>query len=216
MTLFARPVLAVVVLASLGLLVAGCGGGTPRPSVASLGTTTTGGTDTTAGTPSSSSNTGGGAAPGGGGARMVMAGGSVQQMSKFAACMRKSGVPNFPDPNAQGQISISSAAGIDPGSSQYQHALQACQKELPNGGQPTPAQQAQARQEALAFSACMRKNGIPNFPDPQFRAGGKISIQIGSSSGIDPRSPQFQHAQQVCQKNSPFKKAGAVTGKAGG
>jgi hypothetical protein len=146
---------------------------------------------------------------------MVMAGGDVHAMAKFAACMRKNGVPNFPDPNAQGQISISSAAGIDPGSAAFQHARQACQKELPNRGVPTPAQQAQARQAALAFSACMRKNGVPNFPDPQFLSGGKVAIRIGSGAGIDPKSPQFQHAQQVCQKDIPFGK-GAPAPKVGG
>ena len=135
MTWFARPALAAAVLASLGLLVAGCGGGKPGASVASLGTTTTAGTGTTANTPGGSSSAGGAPAPGGGG-RLVMAGGNVQAMTRFAACMRKNGVPNFPDPNAQGQISISSAGGIDPGSAQFQHARQACQKELPNRGAP--------------------------------------------------------------------------------
>jgi len=214
MTFLARPALAAAVLASLGLLVAGCGGGKPGASVASLGTTTTAGTGTTANTPGGSSS--GGGAPGpSGGTRMVMTGGNVTEMTKFAACMRKNGVPNFPDPNAQGQISISSGAGLDPGSAAFQHARQACQKDLPNRGVPTPAQQAQARQQALAFSACMRKNGVPSFPDPQFGAGGKVSINIGAGAGIDPKSPRFQHAQQVCQKDLPFGKGGGPA-KAGG
>src|SRR5262245_6169046 len=213
MTLLARPALAAAVLAALGVLVAGCGGGKPGASVASLGATTTAGTGTTPNAGGSSS-AGGAAGPGGGG-RMVMAAGDVHAMAKFAACMRKNGVPNFPDPNAQGQISISSAAGIDPGSAAFQHARQACQKDLPNRGAPTPAQQAQARQAALAFSACMRKNGVPNFPDPQFLGGGKVAIRIGSGAGIDPKSPQFQHAQQVCRKDMPFGK-GAPAPKAAG
>jgi hypothetical protein len=212
MTRFARLGFAAAVLASLGLFLAGCGGGKPRASVASLGTTTAAGTATSANAGPSSAESGSGS----GGGRLVMAGGNVQAMAKFAACMRKNGVPTFPDPNAQGQISISSAAGIDPGSTQFQHAQQACQKELPNRGQPTPAQLAQARQGALAFSACMRKNGLPNFPDPEFHAGGKVSINIGPSAGIDPRSPQFQHAQQVCQKNLPFGKGAPRPPKAGG
>jgi len=214
MTLLARPALAAALLASLGLLVAGCGGGKPAASVANLGTTTTAGSGTTVNTPGGSSSTGGAQGPSGG-TRMVMSGGDVHAMTRFAACMRKNGVPNFPDPNAQGQISISSGAGLDPGSAAFQHARQACQKELPNRGVPTPAQQAQARQQALAFSACMRKNGVPSFPDPQFGAGGKVSIRIGSGAGIDPQSPQFQHAQQVCQKDAPFGKGGPAP-KVGG
>jgi hypothetical protein len=214
MTLLARPALAAAVLASLGLLVAGCGGGKPGASVANLGTTTTAGTGTAANTTPGSSAAGGAQGPSGG-TRMVMSGGDVHAMTRFAACMRKHGVPNFPDPNAQGQISISSGAGLDPGSAAFQHARQACEKELPNRGVPTPAQQAQARQQALAFSSCMRKNGVPSFPDPQFGAGGKVSIRIGSGAGIDPQSPQFQHAQQVCQKDAPFGKGGPAP-KVGG
>jgi hypothetical protein len=218
MPLSARPVLLAAAIACGGLLVAGCGGGKPGASVASLGTTTTPGAGTPANTAGGAPSAGGGAESGGGsrsGGRLVMAGGSIQAMARFAACMRKNGEPNFPDPNAQGQISISSAAGINPGSAQFQHAQQACQKELPNGGVPTPAQLAHARQGALAFSACMRKNGVPNFPDPQFGPGGGVSIRIGPSVGIDPRSPQFQHAQQLCQKDMPFGK-GAPAAKAGG
>jgi hypothetical protein len=137
-----------------------------------------------------------------------MAGGSVSQMTKFASCMRSHGVPGFPDPNAQGAISVSSASGIDPGSQQFQHAQQACQKLLPNGGQPSPAQQAQMRTQALAFSACMRSHGVPNFPDPQFSSGGRVTMKLtagSGGSGIDPSSPQFQAAQKACQKDLPGK-----------
>lgn len=130
-----------------------------------------------------------------------MVGGNRRQMQKFASCMRANGEPNFPDPNAQGQITVSTSSGVDPQSSQFQKAMQACRKDLPNGGVPTPAQQAQARQSALAFSACMRSHGVPKFPDPQFGPGGKVTLSIGPNSGFDPRSPQFQNAQKACQKD---------------
>lgn len=195
---------AVVVF--VGLFAAGCGGGKPHASVASLGSTTT--TGTTPAATSSGGQTSGGPgsqanSDGPSGARFALTGGGVEQLTKFADCMRKHGVPDFPDPNAQGQIAFSSASGVDPGSGQFQQAQQTCQKLLPNGGQPSPAQQAQARAQALAFSACMRSHGVPDFPDPQFGSGGRVSIRIGSGAGIDPRSPQFEAAQQACQKNLP-------------
>jgi hypothetical protein len=49
------------------------------------------------------------------------------------------------------------------------------------------------RQNALKFSACMRANGEPSFPDPN--ASGVIQ-----GSNIDPGSPGFQAAQKKCQK----------------
>jgi hypothetical protein len=206
----------VAVLAAVGVLVAGCGGGA-HPSVASLGTTTT----TASTTPASSSSTTGGSGPstpdnaqsGGGGQFSIAGGGS--HMAQLAACMRSHGVPNFPEPNAQGVISSGS---IDPNSPQFQQAMQACRKDLPNGGTPSPAQQAEMRQQALAFSACMRKHGLPNFPDPQFLSGGRVAMRVGTDSGIDPRSPQFQAAQKACQSLLPGKAGAAPPGatKTGG
>jgi hypothetical protein len=53
------------------------------------------------------------------------------------------------------------------------------------------------RQNALKYSACMRTNGEPNFPDPNAQG----VIQFGSSDGIDPRSAAFQKAQQKCAQH---------------
>ena len=53
--------------------------------------------------------------------------------------------------------------------------------------------------EALAYSKCMRANGVPQFPDPG--AGGGIEFHPGS--GINPSSPAFKAAQTRCQKLMP-------------
>jgi hypothetical protein len=213
MSFLARRFLALAGLAaSVGLLASGCGG-KPSPSVASLGTTSTP-TSTGSGATTGDGGSVGSSSPqpsGSGGGTMSIAGG-LAEMTKFAACMRENGEPSFPDPNAQGQISTN----INPGSAQFQKAQQACRKVLPNGGTPSPAQQAKARRMTLAFSACMRSHGEPNFPDPQFGAGGRVSLRISAGSGLDPRSPQFQAAQSACQKNLPGKLGGVGTKTAGG
>jgi hypothetical protein len=54
------------------------------------------------------------------------------------------------------------------------------------------------RSQFVAFSVCMRSHGVPNFPDP-----GPNGLQITPSSGLNPRSPAFQAAQQACQKLLP-------------
>lgn len=51
------------------------------------------------------------------------------QAVQFAACMRSHGVPNFPDPNSQSGFLI--RGGVDPNSSQFKAAMQACQSLLP-------------------------------------------------------------------------------------
>jgi hypothetical protein len=113
--------------------------------------------------------------------------------------MRAHGVRNFPDPSATGGLTIDSSSGIDPNSPTFRRAQQACAKDLPNGGKPTPQQLAQAKQAALAFSACMRAHGVKDFPDPSFRNGGiAISIHGGPGTGMDKNNPTFQRAQAAC------------------
>ncbi len=129
----------------------------------------------------------------------------AQNGARFAACIRAHGVANFPDPNSQGAIQIGPSSGIDPNSPRFQTAQQACQKLLPNGGQPTPAQLARAQQHALAFSGCMRKHGLPDFPDPTFSGGG-VGLKIhagGAGNDLNPNSTTFQAAQKACQGKLP-------------
>jgi hypothetical protein len=51
----------------------------------------------------------------------------------------------------------------------------------------------------LAFSRCMRANGVPNFPDPS--AGG--TAQFTLPPGTSPESPAFQAARAKCRNLLP-------------
>jgi hypothetical protein len=53
----------------------------------------------------------------------------------------------------------------------------------------------------LAYSRCMRTHGVPNFPDPTPQGNGGFSISL--PHGVDPRSPQFQAADQACKSSMP-------------
>jgi len=53
--------------------------------------------------------------------------------------------------------------------------------------------------DGAKFSACMRKHGVTNFPDPN----GKGVIAIQSGMGIDPGSPAFRSARTTCSKLLP-------------
>lgn len=111
--------------------------------------------------------------------------------------MRANGEPRFPDPTAQGVISTGS---LNRGSPQFERALQACRKEMP-GGTPSPAERARDLRQAVASSACMRRNGVLDFPDPQAGPDGGLVIHLGAS--VDPTSPQFERAQKICENKGP-------------
>ena len=209
-----RFLAAIVAAGAVAALASGCGGGAGSPGVANLGAVSTGAATTT--TTQGGLGTGGKAfGPSGGGAhgqfQLSMSTGSAAVGAKFSACMRKHGVPGYPDPNGQGVITIHSGMGIDPGSPAFQSARTTCSKLLPNGGRPTPAQIAQRQQQMLAFSNCMRAHGLKDFPDP---SNGGLRLSVHPGSDLDPNNPTFQRAQQACQKLLPFK-APPATAKAG-
>ncbi len=122
--------------------------------------------------------------------------------------MRSHGVPNFPDPGANGSFPGAQALGnigIDTNSPTYQAAQKACRSLLPAGQQPSSQQVQQAEQDALKFAQCVRSHGVPNFPDPKFNtSGGGLSITIsGPGSRIDVGSPIVQAAMKACRQYGP-------------
>ena len=171
-------------LAGFSLLMTACGGGTSAPPVASIGKTTgttvadLGANVTTPPNPA-----------------------EYQRALKFSRCMRAHGIAGFPDPGSGGGIQSSGGgpnSNLNPNNPTFSAAQRACQKYSPV--QPSAQQQAQAQARGLAFSACMRKHGVLNFPDPQLMPGGRLLIRI--TSDVDPNSPTFKAAQQKCINGS--------------
>jgi hypothetical protein len=196
--------LSAVVLASVALFVAGCGGSSSS-GVAHLSSSTSG---------SSAANTGGKSST------PESSASTQQKMVAYSQCMRSHGVPEFPEPT-EGHLLIHTSShnghvtGVNPKSSQFQAAQKVCAKLLPNGGVPSAAEQAKAQQSALKFSQCMRTHGVPNFPDPNVSGGGVRLTIGGGPSGIDPNSPQFKAAQKACQSDLP-RPPGVKGGPGGG
>lgn len=81
---------------------------------------------------------------------------------KFAECLRTNGVGDFPDPNASGQFP---SYGVSVTETVWKRAVAACKSLQPPGtlsAKMTPAEQS----AALEFARCVRKHGVPDFPDP--------------------------------------------------
>jgi hypothetical protein len=117
----------------------------------------------------------------------------VQQALAFAHCMRSHGAPNFPDPDSSGGIVIKKSL-MEPSFNAPRSARAACVHLLPKYALTlTPVQQEQQQRQQLAFAACMRRHGFPQFPDGW---SGNVGQLI--SAGIDPNSPQVNAALTKC------------------
>ncbi|GAB3426342.1 hypothetical protein [Flindersiella endophytica] len=118
------------------------------------------------------------------------------QAVKYTQCMREHGITDFPDPvNGEIQLTVRKGTDLDPTSSRFKSAQQAC-KSLEPPGLFTSAPGSDAQAAGVKFAACMRKNGVPDFPDPK---GGRMVM----SGNVDPNSPAFQSAVQACRDLAP-------------
>jgi len=159
--------------AGIGLLVAGCGSGTP----------------------SNSASNGSGSGP--------SFGSLTADAYKQSACMRSHGVPNFPDPrvitgNGRQIISLGLPGGVAQ-SPAFKAAQKSCAgimpKPQPNAVQGA-AQQQVHKHAVLVFAQCLRGHGISEFPDPT--AQGQLTLEMVRAAGVDLHSPQVLAAAKVC------------------
>jgi len=118
---------------------------------------------------------------------------ATAQALAYARCMRSHGIPDFPDPAADGHA-LFPLGGIDIHTPQYQSADNTCQKRT-GAGHFTPAQQRQGVTALLRYAACMRSQGITNWPDP-FANSQQIGFHL---TGIDLTAPKVRAAGKTCQ-----------------
>ena len=173
-------------LASVALLASACGGSS-TPQVATLSAAKT--TTTTA----------------------ITAATRQADALKFSQCMRKNGVADFPDPGSGGRIDIGggSSSDLNRNNPAFQTASKACSQYRPK---PSSAELQALQQNALKFSQCMRKNGVADFPDPNFSSSGGGFGFRASGSQIDRNSPQFQSAIKACGSLFGGRRGGFRTG----
>lgn len=111
----------------------------------------------------------------------------------WSQCMRENGVPEFPDPDSQGRIRIPRDR-VNPDSAEFLGAREACLHLAPEGwgeAKVDPGDEA----VMLEFARCMRANGLPEFPDPDPKAGSRITF-----GSVDPDDPKAQAALEICKE----------------
>jgi hypothetical protein len=108
--------------------------------------------------------------------------------------MRDNGVPDFPDPEPNGEFRGQSHEQQN--NPTFAAAMEKCRSLAPGGQHEQtgdPAFVAQVR----AYSQCMQDNGVADFPDPD--PDGRLRGQ-----GHEQRNdPVFQAASETCQSKLP-------------
>jgi hypothetical protein len=111
----------------------------------------------------------------------------------YAQCIRDNGVPDFPDPDPDGQLR--GPAHEQEGNPTFRAAQEKCRNLAPGGEhqRSDPATVEQMRQ----FSQCMRDNGLPDYPDPD--PDGRVR-----GPGHEQQSdPKFRAAMETCRQKLP-------------
>ncbi len=174
-----------VLAAAAAIGLAACSGGSSTPQVASLGNST-----------GTSANSGGG-----GSSAATGSGNATQLLDEWTSCIRGHGDPNQADPTVDSNsdiditmdnVSSTLASEVHGGTGPCSNYLTAASAAL-RGGQPAP--QAPSLAVQLTYAECMRANGVPKFPDPN----GSQDQYIGN---LDPNSPTFENADNVCSKKT--------------
>lgn len=115
----------------------------------------------------------------------------------YSRCMRAQGLTWFPDPDAQGRLTVHNPDGVD--QKKVEAAEQACRKYAPWGGQGK-ALPAADLEKLRQVAQCMRDHGFTKWPDPA--ADGSTTID-NAKLGIDPDDPKLTTARSECQKLAP-------------
>jgi hypothetical protein len=186
-TAYRHPSLAVVLLAAVAAGLAACGGSS-TPGIASLGTS--------AGTNGKTGNT----------STAIGHVHPTQLLDEWATCMRSHGDPDQVDNDI---IHVMYPTGYNPKSEVGSSTTNSCDAYLTAasyalGGEPP----VQNPSKLLAFSVCMRGNGVPDFPDPtntggsyhfpigiHFNSNGTPVAAPGTPSDLDPTNPTFQSGE---------------------
>jgi hypothetical protein len=129
-------------------------------------------------------------------------GGTYQQAVAYTDCMRSHGVPNFPDPDSQGNYNNNQIEAVGTGTAE-RNAFSQCRSLLPNEGTGLSVTELQTMMEqnlqhALKAALCMRQHGIPGFPEPTpLSTGSGVNWPL-LPAGIDQNSPQYTKAFRKC------------------
>jgi len=119
-------------------------------------------------------------------------------MLAFSQCMRENGV-DMPDPQSDGSMMMTKESGIDPTSSEFKAAEEACGQILEDARPEGAERMTEPPEELLEYAECMRGEGI-DFPDPDFS---DPRVTMGPRSGASVDEDAMKRADEACHDILP-------------
>lgn len=127
----------------------------------------------------------------------------------FSRCIRDEGFPDFPDIDSSQIVDQASflramqEAGVSFTQPGLAPALQTCASVFSElialaPQQDTNVQQVEREENAVAFSQCMRDQGLDEFPDPDFGQYPNTGFPGQGDGGTAGLAPEIQAALRVC------------------
>lgn len=114
----------------------------------------------------------------------------------YGECMRVHGVPSFPGASAAGVQGLAKTTRRAPS---FISAETVCAGVAP-AGSPERHISATDKLDLLAAARCMRSHGASDVPDPTFRSGGVVVLDM---SGTGNQAPSFRRAVALCHYPAP-------------
>jgi hypothetical protein len=124
---------------------------------------------------------------------------------KYSECVRDRGFTWFPDPNADGGLTVHVPDDTD--QTKLEKAEKACAVYDPGSSQNRHQLSGDDLDKLRQVSQCVRDHGFGKYPDPDAYG----SITLDGTSGMSPDDPAFLSAMQTCRKYLPPRKSGGTS-----
>jgi hypothetical protein len=119
------------------------------------------------------------------------------QTVKYSDCIRSHGVSNFPDPFPSGGYPAS-ISEINQQAPAVQSALVSCARLQPGANRTRQGLTAAQLKGMVLNARCIRRHGVPNFPDPTSTPSPSSSGDPFVPGDLNVRSPAVEQAAGAC------------------
>jgi hypothetical protein len=127
---------------------------------------------------------------------------------EYSRCVRDHGIPSFPDPTiSDGNISYGTDDSMKAAVVAHPDAIAACksiQDRISQAGGKNQQLTAAEKQKLVEFAGCVRKHGVPEWPDPDADGRFTLTDKLESEAPETRIYPAFEACKQYWEGSVNF------------